>query len=90
LVVIFLALGYLVLKGPFSGLAISAGLLLTLVHVLTVTRASLRRREAFSRERAAGYTTLYGARYRDLWQLDDRTGEVLREPTNHAKSAQLG
>jgi hypothetical protein len=34
---------------------------------------------AISEERASGYTTLYG-RYWDLWQLDHRTGEVLRRP----------
>ena len=34
---------------------------------------------AIQREREAGYTTLYG-RYWDLWQLDHRTGEVLRRP----------
>ena len=34
---------------------------------------------AIDRERDAGYTTLYG-RYRELWQLDHRTGEVLRRP----------
>ena len=34
---------------------------------------------AIEREREAGYTTLYG-RYRELWQLDHRTGEVLRRP----------
>ena len=31
------------------------------------------------RERQAGYTTLYGAMI-DSWQLDHRTGEVLRMP----------
>jgi type IV secretory pathway VirB2 component (pilin) len=30
-------------------------------------------------EYAAGYTTLFGPPY-EYWQLDDRTGEVLRRP----------
>ncbi len=39
--------------------------------------ASSRSNAAARSERRAGYTTLYGM-YRELWQLDDRTGEVLR------------
>jgi hypothetical protein len=31
------------------------------------------------RERDAGYTTQYNIRY-ELWQLDSKTGEVLRRP----------
>jgi hypothetical protein len=34
---------------------------------------------AIQEERLSGYTTLYG-RYWELWQLDHRTGEVLRRP----------
>ena len=41
--------------------------------------ASFQTFGAIEREREAGYTTLYG-RYRELWQLDHRTGEVLRRP----------
>ena len=37
---------------------------------------------AIESERSAGYTTLYG-RYWGLWQLDHRTGEVLRRPGDH-------
>jgi len=38
-----------------------------------------KRRQAQVREREAGYTTDYATSY-DLWQLDWRTGEVLRRP----------
>jgi len=31
-------------------------------------------------ERNSGYTTLSGSRYRDLWQLDAKTGSVVRRP----------
>jgi hypothetical protein len=34
---------------------------------------------AMARERDAGYTSLHG-RYWELWQLDPKTGEVLRRP----------
>ena len=42
-------------------------------------RAFARSNEAILAERDAGYTTLYGM-FIHLWQLDHRTGEVLRRP----------
>jgi hypothetical protein len=35
-------------------------------------------------EHGVGYTTLRRSRYRDLWQLDPRTGTVLRRPGEKA------
>jgi hypothetical protein len=35
---------------------------------------------AMRRETKAGYTTLYDGRKAHLWQLDPRTGEVIRRP----------
>jgi len=32
------------------------------------------------RERAAGYTTLFAGQYRRYWQLDPKTGAVVRRP----------
>jgi hypothetical protein len=42
-------------------------------------RAAIRQNQAERRERDAGYTTLYGT-WLKLWQLDAKTGEVLRRP----------
>jgi len=41
--------------------------------------ASVQSGRAELRERNAGYTTQYRARY-ELWQLDPTTGDVLRRP----------
>jgi len=35
---------------------------------------------AMRREAKAGYTTLYDSRKTHLWQLDSRTGDVIRRP----------
>lgn len=43
-------------------------------------RTSIYWMQAERHEVHAGYTTLYGARYRHLWQLDPRTGVVIRPP----------
>ena len=48
--------------------------------------ASAMSRLAIDREHDDGYTTLFGI-YRELWQLDDRTGEVLRRPGEREVSA---
>ncbi len=58
-----------------AGLAIP-GLLL----VVQTARAYKAEAAASRRERAAGYTTLYGRQYADLWQLDADTGEVIHRP----------
>jgi hypothetical protein len=42
-------------------------------------RSAIRQNQAVGRERDAGYTTLYGS-WLKLWQLDPKTGEVLRRP----------
>ena len=42
-------------------------------------RAAIRLGQATRRESAAGYTTRYTG-WRKLWQLDPKTGEVLRRP----------
>lgn len=43
-------------------------------------RASIYWMQAKRRKVLAGYTTLNGSRYHHLWQLDPRTGAVIRPP----------
>lgn len=59
--------------------AMGAILFVVLVFAAIGLWASLRTFGAIEREREAGYTTLHG-RYFELWQLDPKTGEVLRRP----------
>jgi len=42
--------------------------------------ATYRHTRRERQERRVGYTTTYESYYRDYWQLDPRTGEVLRRP----------
>ena len=59
---------------------VMSGAFLAIVGIGAVgIRAFVRFNSVTLEERDAGYTTLYGM-FRHLWQLDHRTGEVLRRP----------
>ena len=79
LVLPFLALGPL-LSHPMRGIVIVAVVVLGLACCVRLARAALSQMRAEARERAAGYTTLRVARYRNLWRLDPKTGGVVRRP----------
>ncbi len=71
------------LPDPASDLAI-AGIVLVEFGLGSVAFwASINGFRTTFRERDAGYTTLYGTMI-DGWQLDHRTGEVLRRPGESA------
>lgn len=78
-IVVVIALVGSALQQPVRGAV--TGLLLVIGIVVTVAAfaAALASLATSRRERAAGYTTLYGEK-RDLWQLDPTTGAVLRRP----------
>lgn len=59
--------------------AMAAILLVVLVLAGAGIRAGVLLANAMDREKEVGYTTLHGV-HRDLWQLDPKTGEVLRRP----------
>lgn len=65
---------------PLRALAFTGAIGIGLVSLGWVLRAGLYLMQAERREVQAGYTTLYSARYRHLWQLDPRTGAVIRPP----------
>ena len=80
LVLPFLALGPL-LSQPMRGVVIVAVVVLGLACCVRLARAAISEMRAEGRERAAGYTTLLRSRrYRNLWQLDPKTGGVVRRP----------
>jgi hypothetical protein len=63
------------------GIVIVAFVVLLVVCGVRAGRAAISEMRAEGRERAAGYTTLLRSRrYRNLWQLDPRTGGVVRRP----------
>ena len=67
------------LPQPYKDLGLS-GLLLVGLGICGVGGwAAVNGNAAAVRERDAGYTTLYGM-FIHLWQLDHRTGEVVRRP----------
>jgi len=85
LVVVPLFAAQLVLINVDDGSAIRASLLPVVGFVVVILSFAilalfLRMRSAISRERDRGYTTTYFAAYRELWQLDHTTGEVIRRP----------
>jgi hypothetical protein len=86
---VLFVLGFFILAGPLSAFAVVCGLLLSLWITITAIRAALEIGRAERLEREAGYTTLFGKHY-DLWQLDDRTGEVLRRPGERSVPRRLG
>ena len=53
--------------------------LLVLVTVFGLVLTSIMRSRATKRENAAGYTTEWN-RLHEYWQLDERSGEVIRRP----------
>ena len=67
------------LPQPYKDLAHSGLLLVGLGTCGVGGWAAVNSNSAIMRERDAGYTTLYGM-FIHLWQLDHRTGEVLRRP----------
>jgi hypothetical protein len=80
LVLPFIGLGSL-LSQPMRGIVIGALVVLLVVCGVRGGRAAISEMRAEGRERAAGYTTLLRSRrYRNLWQLDPRTGGVVRRP----------
>ncbi|MHB8673232.1 MAG: hypothetical protein ACYDAK_06080 [Candidatus Limnocylindrales bacterium] len=42
--------------------------------------ATFKKTKAVRKELSTGYTTLFGREYAAYWQLDPKTGEVLRRP----------
>ncbi len=66
--------------GPEARAILIAALALPLMGALIVSsQARMAELRARRLERAAGYTTEFG-QGRDLWQLEPRTGVVLRRP----------
>jgi hypothetical protein len=59
---------------------IVAFVVLLVVCGVRAARATISQMRAEAHERAAGYTTLRAGRYRNLWQLDPKTGGVDRRP----------
>ena len=85
LVIVPLFAAQLVLINVDDGSAIRGSLLPVVGFVVVILSFALlalllRMRSAISRERNRGYTTTYFAAYRELWQLDPTTGEVIRRP----------
>lgn len=67
------------LPKPFKDIVMFASLLVGLGICAVGLRGFVNGFKAGLSERDAGYTTLYGTMI-DCWQLDHRTGEVLRRP----------
>ena len=72
-------LGFFVLPEPVRSVVTTAALLGSLGGAAGLGWASILGWHTARRERRAGYTTIYGS-YLDAWQLDPKTGEVLRRP----------
>jgi hypothetical protein len=68
-----------VLDGPARGVAVVAIGIAVLTVGLLASRARWASLQMERRESEAGYTTL-PTRHQDLWQLEPRTGAVLRHP----------
>jgi len=66
-------------QSPLREVVIAVCLVLSLTFCAALLRVAFAVSAAAVRERKAGYTTLYG-RYYAYWQLDHKTGEVLRRP----------
>ena len=79
LVLPFIGLGSL-LSQPMRGIVIVAFVVVLVVCGVRASRAAISEMRTEGRERAAGYTTLRVARYRNLWRLDPKTGGVVRRP----------
>jgi hypothetical protein len=79
LVLPFIGLGSL-LSQPVRGIVIVAFVVLLVACGVRGGRAAISQMRAEAHERAAGYTTLPAARYRNLWRLDPKTGGVVRRP----------
>jgi hypothetical protein len=62
--------------GRQHDVALVPGTAATAILAYATYRHTRRERQ----ERRVGYTTTYESHYRDYWQLDPRTGEVLRRP----------
>jgi hypothetical protein len=79
-VVLLMVVSAAALNNPARSIALAAllvpGLMLTIVGYRSWMGMNRRKR----RERQAGYTTLYDSAGIDLWQLDPRTGAVIRRP----------
>lgn len=72
-------LGYFVVPAPLGGLVGMAAMVVAIGSGVVGFGASVAGARAESRERAAGYTTVYGRKFA-YWQLDPDTGAVLRAP----------
>lgn len=68
------------LEGPPRHAIIVVGVVVAILFGAYVLIAGILMAQAERREVSAGYTTLYSGRYRHLWQLDPRTGAVIRPP----------
>ena len=64
------------LRSVILNLALVPGTAATAILGYATYRHTRRERQ----ERRVGYTTTYESYYRDYWQLDPKTGEVLRRP----------
>jgi hypothetical protein len=73
------------LDPPVRPTVVIAAFVGLLVSGVIGTRTYLLEMGAEHRERDAGYTTLLSRRYRDYWQLDPRSGVVVRRPGEDRK-----
>ena len=71
--------GFFVLPEPVRSVVTTAALFGGLGAAAGMGWAGILGWHTARRERRAGYTTMYGS-YLDAWQLDPKTGEVLRRP----------
>ena len=71
--------GFFVLPEPVRSVVTTAALFGGLGAAAGSSSLSILAWRTARRERRAGYTTIY-ASYLDAWQLDPKTGEVLRRP----------
>lgn len=72
---------------PLRSVAYIAAVVIGLGFSAWIVSAGYLMMQAERREVRAGYTTLYSRRYRHLWQLDPRTGAVVRPPELRRSSA---
>jgi hypothetical protein len=85
-VILLVPLGAAALPDSVRQVEVAAALAGALVTWSAAFVAAIREGRVAMKERKAGYTTLYGMHY-EYWQLDPRTGAVLRRPGDREAKA---